>query len=71
MIKLGRKLGDFGISLDDILYWPKPVLAIYVHCDNQSTIERAQSSMYNGKSRHYIDYVMSNKNILDLLTKDL
>jgi hypothetical protein len=25
---------------------------IYVHCDNQSTIRRAQSSMYNGKSRH-------------------
>ena len=25
---------------------------ICIHCDNQSVIGRAQSSMYNGKSRH-------------------
>ena len=26
--------------------------AICIHCDSQSMIGRAQSSMYNGKSRH-------------------
>ena len=24
----------------------------YIHCDSQSTIGRAQSNIYNGKSRH-------------------
>ena len=28
------------------------MLAISIHCDNQSAIGRAQSNMYNGKSRH-------------------
>jgi hypothetical protein len=28
------------------------VLAVCVHCNNQLAIERAQSSMYNEKSRH-------------------
>ena len=28
------------------------MLAICIHCDSQSAIGRAQSSMYNGKSRH-------------------
>ena len=26
--------------------------AICIHCDSQSAISRAQSNMYNGKSRH-------------------
>ena len=38
--------------LEDIPEWPKPVPAICIHCDNQSTIGRAQNVMYNGKSRH-------------------
>ncbi|KAJ9564460.1 hypothetical protein OSB04_000426 [Centaurea solstitialis] len=36
----------------DIPKWPKPVTAISIHCDSQSAIGRAQSTMYNGKSRH-------------------
>ena len=32
--------------------WPQPVPAICIHCDSQSSIGRAQSHMYNGKSRH-------------------
>ena len=32
--------------------WPKPVPPICIHCDSQSTIGRAQNSMYNGKSKH-------------------
>ena len=38
--------------LEDIPMWPKPVPAISIHCDSQSAIGRAQSHMYNGKSRH-------------------
>jgi hypothetical protein len=32
--------------------WMKPVPSICIHCDSQSAISRAQSYMYNGKSRH-------------------
>ena len=32
--------------------WPKHVPPIYIHCDSQFAIDRAQNSMYNGKSRH-------------------
>ena len=38
--------------LEDIPDWPKPVPPISIHCDSQSAIGRAQSNMYNGKSRH-------------------
>ncbi|XP_073035180.1 secreted RxLR effector protein 161-like [Primulina eburnea] len=38
--------------LEDIPCWNKPVSSIVIHCDSQSAIGRAQSSMYNGKSRH-------------------
>ena len=38
--------------MEDIPRWPKPVTAICIHCDSQSAIGRAQSTMYNGKSRH-------------------
>ena len=32
--------------------WPKPLLAICIHCDSQTAMARAQNNMYNGKSRH-------------------
>ncbi|GKA47326.1 retrovirus-related pol polyprotein from transposon TNT 1-94 [Tanacetum coccineum] len=35
-----------------ILKWLKPVTAISIHCDSQSAIGRAHSTMYNGKSIH-------------------
>ena len=38
--------------LVDIPRWPRPVPPICIHCDSQSVIGRAQSSMHNGKSRH-------------------
>ncbi|GKD98518.1 putative RNA-directed DNA polymerase [Tanacetum coccineum] len=38
--------------IKDIPRWPKPVTAISVHCDSKSAMGRAQSTMYNGKSRH-------------------
>ena len=73
--------------LEDILRWTKHVSPIYIHCDSQSTIGRAQNSMYNGKSRHIhcrdntirllstgvisLNYVKSKDNIVDPLTKGL
>ena len=38
--------------LEDIPKWQKPMPPICMHCDCQSAIGRAQSNMYNGKSRH-------------------
>ena len=38
--------------LEDIPTWSKPVPSIFIHYDSQSVIGRAQSSVYNGKSRH-------------------
>ena len=40
------------IVLDDITSWLKPMPPICIHCDSQFSIDRAQNSMYNGKSRH-------------------
>lgn len=38
--------------VEEILGWPKAVSTICMHYDNRSTIRRAQSTMYNRKSRH-------------------
>ncbi|CAH9115649.1 unnamed protein product [Cuscuta europaea] len=38
--------------LEDIPSWEKPVPPICIHCDCQAEIGRAQSNLYNGKSRH-------------------
>ena len=50
--KTGEEAEWFRQFLKDIQLWPKPVLAIYIHCDNQATIYRVQNFVYNGKSRH-------------------
>ncbi|KAK4400061.1 Retrovirus-related Pol polyprotein from transposon TNT 1-94 [Sesamum angolense] len=50
--KVGEEAEWLRNFLEDIPCWTKPVPAIMVHCDSQSAIGRAQSSMYNGKSRH-------------------
>ena len=74
--------------LADIPIWPKPVSAVSIHCDCQAAIARANSKIYNGKSRHIrlrhnivrhlltdgvitIDFVRSEKNLADPLTKGL
>ena len=38
--------------LIEIPLWPKPVSAISLHCDSTSTLLRAYSGTYNGKSWH-------------------
>ncbi|KAJ0013715.1 hypothetical protein Pint_20701 [Pistacia integerrima] len=50
--KCGEEAEWLRQFLENIPKWPKPVPAICIHCDNQSAIGRAQSNMYNGKSRH-------------------
>ena len=49
--KAGEEAEWLRNFLEDIPIWPKPVPAITIHCDSQSAIGRAQSNMYNGKSR--------------------
>ena len=50
--KAGEEAEWLRNFLEDIPNWPKPVPPICIHCDSQSAIGRAQSKMYNGKSRH-------------------
>ena len=50
--KAGEEAEWLRNFLEDIPNWSKPVPAICIHCDSQSTIGRAQSHNYNGKSRH-------------------
>ena len=38
--------------LEDIPRWSKLVPPICIHCDNQSSIGKAQNGMYNGKFRN-------------------
>ena len=50
--KCGEEAEWLRQFLEDIPRWPKPVPAICIHCDSQSTIGMVQSNMYNGKSKH-------------------
>ena len=50
--KCGEEAEWLHHFLKDIPIWLKTVPPICIHCDSQSAIGRAQSSMYNGKSRH-------------------
>lgn len=36
----------------EIPLWPKPISSISIRCDSQSTLAKAYSQVYNGKSRH-------------------
>ena len=50
--KCGEEAEWLHHFLEDIPRWPKPMPPICIHCDSQSAIDRAQNSMYNGKSSH-------------------
>ncbi|KAD7117956.1 hypothetical protein E3N88_05224 [Mikania micrantha] len=50
--KAGEEAEWLRQFMEDVPRWPKPMSAICIHCDCQSAIGRAQSAMYNGKSRH-------------------
>ncbi|XP_035838942.1 secreted RxLR effector protein 161-like [Helianthus annuus] len=38
--------------VEDIPRWPKPASTICIHCDSQSAIGRAHSTMYKCRNRH-------------------
>lgn len=38
--------------LENILTWSNSIPAIYIHSDSHSAFSRAQSNIYNGKSRY-------------------
>ena len=50
--KVGEEAEWLRHFLEDIPIWPQPVPAICIHYGSQSTIGRAQSHIYNSKSRH-------------------
>ena len=50
--KCGEEAEWLHHFLKDISKWQKSMPPIYIHCDSQFAIGRAQSIMYNGKSRH-------------------
>jgi hypothetical protein len=50
--KAGEEAEWLRHFLEDMPMWTKLVPPICIHCDSQLAIGRAQSYMYNGKSRH-------------------
>ena len=50
--KVGEETKWLRHFLEDIPMWPQPVPAICIHCNSQSSIGRAHSQIYKGKSRH-------------------
>ncbi|GKE36273.1 hypothetical protein Tco_1459678 [Tanacetum coccineum] len=52
--KCGKEAEWLRQFVKDIPRWPKPVTAINIHHDSKSAMGRAQSTMYNGKSRHIL-----------------
>ena len=50
--KAGEEAEWLHHFLGDMPMWMKPVPSICIHCDSKSAIGRAQSHMYNRKSRH-------------------
>ncbi|GJR60800.1 hypothetical protein Tco_1502962 [Tanacetum coccineum] len=38
----------------EIPLWPKPISPITMHCDSATTLAKAYSQIYNGKSRHLV-----------------
>jgi len=61
--------------LYEIPIWPKPMAPVSIHCDSQSTLSKAYSQVYNGKSRHiglrhsYVKDLISNGVISIMLVR--
>ncbi|GJR71230.1 hypothetical protein Tco_0083595 [Tanacetum coccineum] len=48
----GKKVEWLKNLLLEIPLWSKPIATISIRCDSASTLTKAYSQMYNGKSRH-------------------
>ena len=47
--------------LEDISYWPKPMLSICFNCNSQSAIRKTQSCVYNTHTHtHIVKHLLSN-----------
>jgi len=46
--KTGEEAEWLRQFLEDVRIWPKPVMAICIHCDSQAAIARAHNRVYNG-----------------------
>ncbi|GJR89502.1 hypothetical protein Tco_0213513, partial [Tanacetum coccineum] len=52
LLAAGKKAGWLRNSILEIPLWSKPIAPISICCDSVSTLAKAYSQMYNGKSRH-------------------
>ena len=48
----GREAEWLRNLIHEIPIWPTPISPIAIHCDSASTLAKAYSQVYNGKSRH-------------------
>lgn len=48
----GKEVKWLENLLLDIKLWPQPMPAVSLRCDSETTMSRAYSKVYNGKSRH-------------------
>ncbi|BAT89843.1 hypothetical protein VIGAN_06094400 [Vigna angularis var. angularis] len=48
----GKKAEWLRNLMFEISLLPKPISPIAIHCDNATTLAKAYSQVYNGKSRH-------------------
>jgi hypothetical protein len=56
--KAGEEVEWLRHFLEDMPMWTKPVPPICIHCYSQLSIGRAQSYMYNGKSRTFVEDII-------------
>ncbi|GJW52759.1 DNA polymerase zeta catalytic subunit-like protein [Tanacetum coccineum] len=50
--KAAKKIEWLKSFLEGIPLWPKPMIAVCIHCDSIVALTRAKNHIYNGKSRH-------------------
>ncbi|GKD09655.1 hypothetical protein Tco_1189340, partial [Tanacetum coccineum] len=52
LVAAGNEAEWLRILIHEILIWPKLIALISIHCDSAATLAKADSQIYNGKSRH-------------------
>ncbi|GJU16877.1 hypothetical protein Tco_1144843 [Tanacetum coccineum] len=52
LVAAGKEVEWLRNLIHEIPIWPKPIAPISIHCDSVTTLAKAYSQIYNGKSRH-------------------
>ncbi|GJT70063.1 hypothetical protein Tco_1029349 [Tanacetum coccineum] len=52
LVDAGKEAEWLRNLIHEIPIWPKPIASISIHCDSATTLAKAYSQMYNGKSRY-------------------